>query len=94
MSEKKLENKVAWVTGSSRGIGRVIAGHLASLGAKVAVHGTSPTSTRAFNEADSLEAAVASAAAHVRTAGYSIDHVQIDDADLAVLSTVGHAANG
>ncbi|MFO7902517.1 MAG: hypothetical protein R6U98_07650 [Pirellulaceae bacterium] len=45
-------------------------------------------------QADSLEAAVASAAAHVRTAGYSIDHVQIDDADLAVLSAVGHAANG
>lgn len=56
MSEKSLTNKVAWVTGSSRGIGRVIADHLASLGAQVAVHGTSPYSTRAFGEADSLEA--------------------------------------
>jgi 3-oxoacyl-[acyl-carrier protein] reductase len=56
MSSRRLENKVAWVTGSSRGIGRVIAGHLASLGARVAIHGTSPYSTRAFNEADSLEA--------------------------------------
>ncbi|MBA7546713.1 3-oxoacyl-[acyl-carrier-protein] reductase FabG [subsurface metagenome] len=56
MSEKRLEDKVAWVTGSSRGIGRVIADHLADLGAKVAVHGTSPTSTRAFNEAESLDA--------------------------------------
>src|SRR5205823_3009669 len=36
--------------------GRVIATHLASLGASVAVHGTTPTSARAFNEADSLEA--------------------------------------
>lgn len=51
-----LSDKVAWVTGSSRGIGRVVAEHLASLGATVAVHGTSPTSTRAFGEADSLEA--------------------------------------
>jgi 3-oxoacyl-[acyl-carrier protein] reductase len=51
-----LRDQVAWVTGSSRGIGRVIADHLASLGARVVVHGTSPTSTRAFNEADSLEA--------------------------------------
>ncbi len=65
MSEKRLEDKVAWVTGSSRGIGRVIADHLADLGAKVAVHGTSPTSTRAFNEAESLDAvAQAIAAAH------------------------------
>ena len=56
MKEKRLEDKVAWVTGSSRGIGRVIASHLAKLGARVAIHGTSPYSTRAFGEADSLEA--------------------------------------
>jgi 3-oxoacyl-[acyl-carrier protein] reductase len=51
-----LQGKTAWVTGSSRGIGRVIADHLASLGANVAIHGTSTHSTRAFNEADSLDA--------------------------------------
>lgn len=56
MAEKLLENKIAWVTGSSRGIGREIAFHLASLGACVAVHGTSPTSTQAFGEAESLDA--------------------------------------
>ena len=56
MGEKQLQGMVAWVTGSSRGIGRVIASHLAGLGASVAVHGTSPTSTRAFDEADSLQA--------------------------------------
>ncbi len=65
MNEKRLEDKIAWVTGSSRGIGRVIADHLADLGANLAVHGTSPTSTRAFNEAESLDAvAQAIAAAH------------------------------
>ena len=64
---KRLEGKVAWVTGSSRGIGRVVADHLASLGAKVAIHGTTPTSTRAFNEADSLES-VASAIAEANDA--------------------------
>ena len=58
-SAGRLDGKVAWVTGSSRGIGRVVAGHLASLGAQVAIHGTSPTSTRAFGEADSLEAVAA-----------------------------------
>lgn len=52
---RPLAGKVAWVTGSSRGLGRVIAGHLASLGAAVAVHGTTPTSTRAFGEGESLE---------------------------------------
>jgi 3-oxoacyl-[acyl-carrier protein] reductase len=50
-----LSGKTAFVTGSSRGIGRVIALHLAHLGASVAIQGTSPTSTRAFGEADSLE---------------------------------------
>ena len=55
----RLAGKVAWVTGSSRGIGRVVAGHLATLGAQVAIHGTSPTSTRAFGEADSLDAVAA-----------------------------------
>ena len=53
---KRLQNRVAWVTGSSRGIGRVVAEHLASLGAKVALHGTTPTSTRQLGEADSLDA--------------------------------------
>lgn len=53
---RHLAGKVAWVTGSSRGLGRVIATHLASLGAAVAVHGTAPTSTRAFGEGESLEA--------------------------------------
>jgi len=61
--KKRLANKVAWVTGSSRGIGRVVASHLASLGADVVVHGTTPTSTRQLNEADSLEAVAAEIAA-------------------------------
>ena len=60
---KRLENRVAWVTGSSRGIGRVVAEHLASLGAKVAVHGTTPTSTRQLGEAESLDAVATEIAA-------------------------------
>ena len=59
MNGKRLAGKVAWVTGSSRGIGRVVADHLASLGAQVVVHGTTPTSTRQLGEADSLDAVAA-----------------------------------
>lgn len=56
MGEEKghLSGKVAWVTGSSRGIGRVIATHLADMGAAVALHGTTATSTQAFGEGNSL----------------------------------------
>lgn len=53
---RPFADRVAWVTGSSRGIGRVIADHLAGLGANVAIQGTSPTSTAIFGEAVSLEA--------------------------------------
>jgi 3-oxoacyl-[acyl-carrier protein] reductase len=50
-----LAGQVAWVTGSSRGLGRVIASHLGGLGAQVVVHGTTPTSARAFGEGESLD---------------------------------------
>jgi 3-oxoacyl-[acyl-carrier protein] reductase len=53
--DRPLEGQIAWVTGSQRGLGRAIATHLGRLGATVAVHGTTPTSARAFNEAESLE---------------------------------------
>jgi len=56
MTDRPLNEKVVWVTGSSRGLGRGIAAHMASLGASVVVHGTTLDSTRAFNEAESLEA--------------------------------------
>ena len=69
MAERPLAGKVAWVTGSGRGLGRAAADELARLGADVAVHGTGQFSTRALGEADSLDAvAEAIAAEHgVRT---------------------------
>lgn len=54
---RTLQGKTAWITGSSRGIGLAIAAHLASLGASVAVHGSSPGSPCAFGEGTTLEAA-------------------------------------
>jgi 3-oxoacyl-[acyl-carrier protein] reductase len=50
-----LSGKIAWVTGSSRGLGRVMATHLGRLGASIVVHGTTPTSARAFGEGESLD---------------------------------------
>ena len=76
----RLENKVAWVTGSSRGIGRVVAEHLASLGAKVAVHGTTPTSTRQLGEAESLDA-VAMEIATARGTDVLAVHGDLTDVD-------------
>ena len=58
VSQGPLTGKVAWVTGSSRGLGRVIATHLGQLGASIVVHGSTPTSTRAFGEGDSLASVV------------------------------------
>jgi NAD(P)-dependent dehydrogenase (short-subunit alcohol dehydrogenase family) len=56
MSEARpLAGKVAWVTGSSRGLGRVMAARLCALGARVAIHGTRFDSPRSFNEGDTME---------------------------------------
>src|ERR1700675_1296205 len=55
MTEQPLSGQVAWVTGSSRGLGRVMATHLCRLGAEVAIHGTRPDSPKSFGEGESME---------------------------------------
>lgn len=93
--EGRLAGKVAWVTGSSRGIGRVVADHLASLGAAVAIHGTTPVSTRAFNEAESLQAVAEEiAAAHdadvLPVAGDLTDEQVVKDLTAQIRERFGH----
>jgi 3-oxoacyl-[acyl-carrier protein] reductase len=46
MENRHLEGKTAWITGSSRGIGKAIAAHLASRGARVVLHGSSASAPR------------------------------------------------
>ena len=53
--ERPLAGQVAWVTGSSRGLGRVMATELCKRGAAVAVHGTRFDSPRSFGEGESME---------------------------------------
>jgi NAD(P)-dependent dehydrogenase (short-subunit alcohol dehydrogenase family) len=51
---RELEGKIAFVTGSGRGLGNVMAKRLAELGAHVAVHDIRPTETAKYGEAASL----------------------------------------
>ncbi len=66
MTEASLAGRVAWVTGSSRGLGRVMAEHLGRLGADLVVHGTTQTSARAFGEGESLDQVARDVAATTR----------------------------
>lgn len=50
-----LTDQVAWITGSSRGLGRVMAEELCRLGANVAVHGTRENSPQTFGEGESMQ---------------------------------------
>jgi 3-oxoacyl-[acyl-carrier protein] reductase len=55
MNSLPLSNRIAWITGSSRGLGRVMAEELCRQGAKVAVHGTRFDSPRTFGEGESMQ---------------------------------------
>ncbi len=51
----QLMGQVAWITGSSRGLGRVMAEELSRRGAKVAVHGTRADSPTTFGEGGTMQ---------------------------------------
>jgi 3-oxoacyl-[acyl-carrier protein] reductase len=87
MGNDALRGRIAWVTGSSRGMGRVIARHLAAQGARVVVHGTTPTSSRAFDEADSLEEVARLMAAETGTDVRAVHGDLTDDARVGELAT-------
>jgi len=65
MTTPPLSGQTALVTGSSRGLGRVMAEELCRLGANVAVHGSRENSPQTFGEGQSMQ----QVAADVATAG-------------------------
>ena len=62
-----LQDKVAWITGSSRGIGKAIAERFAAKGAQVIIHGSRPDSAQAFGEGESLSASAEELAERYQT---------------------------
>ncbi len=62
MPEQPLDGQTALVTGSSRGLGRVMAEELCRLGARVAVHGSREDSPKTFGEGESMQQVAADVA--------------------------------
>jgi NAD(P)-dependent dehydrogenase (short-subunit alcohol dehydrogenase family) len=56
--KRELEGKIAFVTGSGRGLGNTMAKRLAELGAHVAIHDLSPTETSKYGEASNIQQVV------------------------------------
>ena len=61
---KELSGKIAFVTGSGRGLGRAMAERLAELGADVAIHDISETAPAKYGEARDLDAVADEIARH------------------------------
>jgi 3-oxoacyl-[acyl-carrier protein] reductase len=77
VDREMLAGKVAWVTGSARGLGRAIVERLAHCGAAVAVHGRSDRTAAEFGEAPST----CHVAEEIRRLGVPVSTVFGDVAD-------------
>jgi 3-oxoacyl-[acyl-carrier protein] reductase len=86
ISPDMLTGKVAWITASSRGIGRAIAQRLACCGASIAVHSRTDETAAEFGEAPSTQFV----AQEIREIGVPVTTVF---ADLSDVSQVRRAAN-
>src|SRR6185436_12600779 len=62
--DKPLTGKIAFVTGSGRGLGRTMANKLASLGADVAIHDLDDAGPAKYGEAENLQDVADSIARH------------------------------
>jgi 3-oxoacyl-[acyl-carrier protein] reductase len=83
MQEKPLAGRTAWVTGSSRGLGRVMAAQLCSFGAAVAIHGTRFDSPKSFGEGESMEQVARDVAAEAGGVAMPVWGDVTDEAEVA-----------
>jgi 3-oxoacyl-[acyl-carrier protein] reductase len=81
--DKPLAGQVAWVTGSSRGLGRVIATQLCRQGAQVVIHGTRADSPKSFGEGDSMEQVARDIAAEAEGTTHAVWGDVTDEAEVA-----------
>ena len=79
---KPLAGKIAFVTGSGRGLGRAMADKLASLGADVAIHDLNPSGPSKYGEAETLD----EVAAHVGRHGTRVTTVFGNIGDAAAVA--------
>lgn len=91
---KSLDGRVAWITGSSRGIGRVLAERLCRDGAVVAVHGTRRDSPRAFGEGESMEQVAADIASATGGKTLAVWGDVTDEAEVARVAAEIRASAG
>jgi 3-oxoacyl-[acyl-carrier protein] reductase len=99
-----LSGKVAWITGSGRGLGRAMADRFAELGADVAVHDIDEHAPAEFGEAKDLDEVRAAVARHGRrTLAVTGDIANPDDvarmtraieSELGPISVLVNAAGG
>ncbi|MFL5806803.1 MAG: SDR family NAD(P)-dependent oxidoreductase [Roseiflexaceae bacterium] len=93
MPEGTLTGQVALVTGSGRGLGRVIAERLVELGAAVAVHDITTDAPAVFGEAENLDAVAASLARYGGRAVAVTGNIA-DEAAVQALTAQAEAALG
>lgn len=87
--DKPLAGKVAFVTGSGRGLGRAMADKLASLGADVAIHDLDAAGPAKYGEAESLDEVAQAIARHgTRVAGV-LGNIGDPDAVAGMARTIG-----
>jgi NAD(P)-dependent dehydrogenase (short-subunit alcohol dehydrogenase family) len=93
MPEGTLTGQVALVTGSGRGLGRVIAERLAELGAAVAIHDINADAPAVFGEAENLDAVAAGLARFGRPTVAVTGNIA-DEAAVQALTAKAEAALG